>query len=201
VAVAVLGSGVKKSAQATLFSPQTMYAPASGAAIAQGVIQQDIFQNVKSGDVAPQVYKHLPDLPQENHYVNKETGKVDSDNTLVKRLIRYHIYVKGRPPIYRLDWKLTMADYLGANEHMEQSQYPGADNLQQNPIEGDRAAISRLNRTQRDALVQVLVNIFNPKSSNPTPAPSAATQPRATPKPSATSPASPQPGAAHLLMP
>jgi len=37
--------------------------------------------------------------------------------------------------------------------------YPGYDTLQ-NPILGDRAAIKRLNREQRDALVQTLVNVL-----------------------------------------
>jgi len=43
--------------------------------------------------------------------------------------------------------------YLGANELMEETLYPGYDTLQKNPILGDRAAIKRLNREQRDALV------------------------------------------------
>ncbi len=174
----------------------------AASAIAQDVPGQQIILNV-SGDVGQQVYKQMPDLPRENQYVNKETGKVDPANTLVNRLMRYHRYVKGRPSMYRLDWKLTLADYLGANEHMEESQYPGSDTLRQNPIEGDRAAIGRLSRTQRDALVQVMVNIFNPNSSNPTaPTSSGATQPRATPKPSARPMPPPlQPGSAHLLMP
>lgn len=62
-----------------------------------------IAQNTRPRDVWQQVYQQLPDLPLENKYVNKETGKVDSENTLVSRLVRYHVYVKGRPPNYRLD--------------------------------------------------------------------------------------------------
>ena len=196
VGLVVFGSGIKQSDLGSLFSPQ--------AAIAQSTVQESIEQNViRPGDVWQQVYKQLPNLPLENKYVNKETGKVDSDNTLVSRLIRYHLSVKGRPAIYRLDWKLTLADYLGVNEEINPSRYPGSDTLRQNPIEGDRAAIGRLSRTQRDALVQVMVNIFNPNSSNPTaPTSSGATQPRATPKPSARPMPPPlQPGSAHLLMP
>ncbi|MDV2997135.1 MAG: hypothetical protein N4J56_006840 [Chroococcidiopsis sp. SAG 2025] len=45
--------------------------------------------------------------------------------------------------------------------------YPGAKTLRQNPLEGDRAAINRLNRSQRDALVQTLVNVFTPNTSTP----------------------------------
>ena len=185
-ALVILGSGVKKSAQPNLLL--------SGPAIAQNVKPRDIWQ---------QVYQKLPDLPMENQYVNKETGEIDSDNNLVNRLLRYHIYVKGRPANYRLDWKLTMADYLGANELMEETVYPGYDTLRQNPIEGDRAAIGRLNRKQRDALVQTLVNIFN-SNDRATPAPAA----NASPEPS-TAPSTggspvlpqPQPGDAQLLMP
>jgi hypothetical protein len=82
------------------------------------------------------VYKQLPNLPLENKYVSRESGKVSPDNTLVSRLIEYHIYVKGRAPNYRLDWKLTLADYLGANELIQDTTYPGAKTLRQNPIEG-----------------------------------------------------------------
>lgn len=125
------------------------------------VAQPVIAQSFPVEGVWQQVYQQLPDLPKENQYVSKITGKVATDNTLVSRLVRYHVYVKGRPPVYRLDWKLTLADYLVANEVMEDSQYPGSDTLRTNPIEGDRAAIKRFSRRQRAALVQTLVDIFN----------------------------------------
>lgn len=129
------------------------------------VAQPVIAQSFPVEGVWQQVYQQLPDLPKENQYVSKITGKVATENTLVSRLIRYHVYVKGRPPVYRLDWKLTLADYLVANEVMEDSQYPGSDTLRTNPIEGDRAAINRLNRKQRADLVQTLVDIFNNNAS------------------------------------
>ena len=69
-------------------------------------------------DVWQKVYQQIPDFPQENQYVSKTTGQIVPTNTLVSRLIRYHIYNKGRSPIYRLDWKLTLADYLDANENI-----------------------------------------------------------------------------------
>ncbi len=172
------------------------YAQAADRGIAQSARPRDIWQ---------QVYQQLPDLPKENQYVNKETEQGDSDNTLVARLIQYHIYVKRRPTEYRLDWKLTLADYLGANELMDEEVYPGNDTLRENPIEGDRAAIGRLNRQQRDALVETLVSIFNPNySATPAPAPAsnAAPQPSTAPTP-ATRPSSPlpRPGDAQLLKP
>lgn len=120
-------------------------------------------QRVNPNEVWQQVYKKLPYLPKENHYISQETGKVAENNTLVSRLIRYHIYVKGRPPNYRLDWKLTLADYLDANEVMYEESYPGNDTLRKNPFAGDRAAIRRLSREQRNALVQALVNAFTKK--------------------------------------
>ncbi|MBW4503539.1 MAG: hypothetical protein KME57_29260 [Scytonema hyalinum WJT4-NPBG1] len=123
-------------------------------------------QRISPGDLWRQVYQQLPDLPRENQYVSKETGKVAENNTLVSRMIWYHSYLKGRAPNYRLDWKLTLADYLGANEVMYETTYPGKDNLQKNPFDGDRAAVARLNRRQRDALVQALVNVFSSKSQN-----------------------------------
>jgi hypothetical protein len=121
-----------------------------------------IAQRISPSDVWQIVYQQLPDLPKENQYISKETKKVAENNTLASRMIRYHIYVKQRSPLYRLDWKLTLADYLNVNEPMYEPSYPGNDTLQQNPLEGDRTAIAKLTRKQRNNLVQVLVNIFNP---------------------------------------
>ncbi|MBD1888350.1 hypothetical protein H6F82_03325 [Coleofasciculus sp. FACHB-SPT9] len=162
--------------------------------------QPAIAQMYGTQDVWRQVYQRLPDLPLENQYISKETGKQASENTLVGRIIRYHVYVKSRPPNYRLDWKLTLADYLGANELIQESLYPGYDTLQKNPMQSDRAVIERLNRAQRDALVQVLVSLFTPNSQQqaPVPSPSASPQPQAAPKPSGGL-ALPQPGDAQLL--
>ncbi len=179
VSVIVLGSGVSKLLSINIFG-----------------IQPAIAQRITPSDVWQKVYQQLPDFPRENKYINKETGKVAENNTLVSRLIRYHIYTKERSAIYRLDWKLTLADYLGANEIMYDNSYPGNDVLQQNPIEGDRAAIARLNRSQRDTLVQVLVNIFNPNTQN-TSAPSPNTT--TAPNPSTSTPQQSQPGGAQLL--
>ncbi|MBD2293891.1 hypothetical protein H6G06_10380 [Anabaena sphaerica FACHB-251] len=124
-------------------------------------ISPAVAQRISPSDVWQLVYKQLPDLPKENQYSSKETGKVAENNTLASRLIRYHIYVKGRSPIYRLDWKLTLADYLNANETIYEASYPGKDSLTQNPLEGDRTTIKKLTRNQRNNLVQVLVDIFN----------------------------------------
>jgi hypothetical protein len=151
-------------------------------------------------EAGQQVYERLPNLPLENHYVSKETGEVDSNNTLVSRLIRYHIYSKSRPPYYRLDWKLTMADYLGAHEYLVESKYPSSNTLKENPMERDQAAIQKLTRAQRDALIDVLVSIFNPnRPTAPEPSPSGSPPPQ-TPNPTAT-PSLPQPGDARLLLP
>jgi hypothetical protein len=163
--------------------------------------QLAIAQPVRTENVWRQVYEQLPDLPKENQYVSKTTGNVDPDNTLIARLIRYHVFVKGRPPNFRLDWKLTIADYLDANELMVEGVYPGADTLRQNPIESDRAAIQRLTRNQRNALIQVIVNIFNPNSEPPaTPVSPTTLPPTPTPTPVRPStPSLPQPGDAQRL--
>jgi hypothetical protein len=183
-ALTVFGSGIQKSAPPTLLSLEPVMAQAIR----------------RPQDVWRQVYQQLPDIPLENQYVNKTSGKVDADNTLVSRLIRYHMFVKGRPPNFRLDWKLTLADYLGANELMEEGVYPGGDTLRENPMESDRTAIGRLTRTQRNALVQALVNIFNPNAEEEAaPAPRTTQQsPAPTPNPRAT-PALPKPGDAEQL--
>ena len=156
-------------------------------------------------DAWRRVYERLPNLPRENQYVSKETGKVDENNTLIGRLMRYHVFVKRRPPMYRLDWKLTFADYLGANNYLVESQYPSADTLGENPMESDRKVIEKLNRAQRDALVNVLVSIFNTNSpqepaATPSGIPSAAPAPPTSSSPS-TTPSLPKPGDAQLLRP
>ncbi|MBN3926543.1 MAG: hypothetical protein HWQ37_26240 [Nostoc sp. NMS4] len=178
VSIIVLCSGADKSIYTNLFNIQ----PASA-------------QRITPSDVWQLVYQQLPDFPRENKYISKENGKVAENNTLANRLIRYHIYTKGRAPIYRLDWKLTLADYLGANEIMYDTTYPGNDSLRENPIEGDRKAIKSLTRSQRDALVKVLVNIFNPTSQN-TQSPNPNTAPSPT---TSTTPQPPQRGGAELL--
>lgn len=178
-------------ASLTLLAPEMQQAGAkvrwaTPAAVAQGV---------RLEMVAPRVYQRLPDLPRENQYIDVKTGQPAEDNTLITRLIRYHIYVKGRPPQYRLDWKLTLADYLDANEVMQESVYPGYNTLRQNPMTGDRAVIQRLTRKQREVLVQSLADAFSPNSRNSTsqfPATSESS-PRPTLQPR------PQPGAADLL--
>ena len=160
VAALVVLTGMKESAQPNFFVAQP--------AVAQSFPVEGVWQ---------QVYQQLPDLPKENQYVSKSTGKAATDNTLVGRFVRYHVYLKGRTPLYRLDWKLSLADYLGVNELIQESQYPSSDTLRTNPVEGDRAAIGRLNRKQRAALVQTLVDIFNGNAAPDTEAPSPNPQP------------------------
>lgn len=163
---------------------------------------------LRTGELWRQVYQLMPDLPLENQYVNKDTREV-STSTLISRLIQYHTTTKRRSPLYRLDWKLTLADYLGVNEGISSSIYPGANALRTNPLEGDRAAIQKLNRVQRDALVQALVTTFSPavpadSSGNPPVSqPSVSPSPSVSPNPSV-SPSSPRreprPGDANLLL-
>ncbi len=160
-------------------------------------------QTPRPQELWQQVYQRLPDLPLENKYVSKETKKVDPNNTLVTRLLQYHLYVKGRPPGYRLDWKLTLADYLGANELINEAAYPGNATLNSNPLEGDRAAINRLNRKQRNDLVQTLVSLLNQNTRSPansaSPSPGAnSSSPPPNPNQS-NSPLSPRPGDAQRL--
>lgn len=157
-------------------------------------------------DAGRVVYERLPNLPLENQYVSKETGKVDANNTLVSRLLRYHILVKSRPPNYRLDWKLTLADYLDAHQYLVESQYPGGNTLRENPMESDRAVIKKLNRVQREALIDALVSLFK-RNSSESPAvkpPSASPKPQLTPPPTSnprTTPSLPKPGDSQLLLP
>ena len=125
------------------------------------IADSTVAQAVKVQEAWREVYKQLPDFPKENQYVSRKTGEIDPNNTLVGRLIYYHVYLKVRPAYLRLDWKLTLADYLGVNEIMQDSLYPGADVLSKNPIDQDRKAIRSLSRVQREALVEVLVKILS----------------------------------------
>lgn len=155
--------------------------------IAQLMMPNRLQTRYRINDMWQLVYQAMPDLPLENQYISRETGEIDDDYTLIRRLIRYHVYVKNRPPLFRLDWKLTLADYLtvsdpntgqtiSANEPIRYETYPGNDVLTVAAIgsgteneaqavsvlEGDRAAIARLSPAQRDRLVEVLTMIFNP---------------------------------------
>jgi hypothetical protein len=159
-------------------------------------LAQQLPQELRVSEAWRFVYQRLPDFPMENDYLSKETGKVDPNNTLVGRLIRYHLFVKGRPGNYRLDWKITLADYLGATpEYLEESVYPGGDTLRMNPMERDRTVIQGLNRAQRDQLIQVLVDVFNGKTADALEVKESQER-----SPAEVAPA-PQPGDAKLLMP
>lgn len=136
-------------------------------------------QTVGANEASQQIYQQFPFLPLENQYVSRVTGKQDQKSTLINRVIRYHLYTKGRPANYRLDWKLTLADYLGANEIMDPATYPGAGTLKSNPLEADRAAMQKLDRAQRNALIQALVDTLTAKArpSRSTSTPTAQPQP------------------------
>ncbi len=174
-----------------------------GVCIAWGgeTIKEAKAQFIQPKLIAPVVYQRLPSFPLENNYINQESGEVDEDHTLASRFIRYHLYIKGRSPNYRLDWKLTLADYLGANERLEKARYPGATSLRENPFERDRTTIRNLNRQQREELVAVLVGIFNPSAAeNNTPAPEKQPDPETEVTPNNRL-SLPQPGDAQLLLP
>jgi hypothetical protein len=188
--VALLSALVRSNAAPTI-------APRADSAIAQPNSQPDrlaqlympnrIQTRYRTNDLWQLVYQAMPELPLENQYTNSETGEIDDDYTLMRRLIRYHVYIQNRPPIFRLDWKLTLADYLtvtdfntglpvSANERINPETYPGNDVLVGSlvdagngnppkplrPLDGDRAAIASLTREQRDRLADVLTTVFNP---------------------------------------
>ena len=115
--------------------------------------------------IAAQVQVQMPNLPLENQYISRD-GTAAEEDTLVSRIIRYHIYTKDRPTNFRLDWKLTIADYLGAFERMSARDYPDYE-LRENPMEGDIAAVRSLSRQQRDHLVNMLYETFTDPSANP----------------------------------
>jgi hypothetical protein len=120
---------------------------------------------------ARQVYEALPDLPLENVYtpINpNDGGPTPEEDTLVRRMMIYHLQVAGRSPTDRFDWQLTLADYFDANEPIIAQRYPGADRLTVNPYAQDKAVVQSLNRQQRQALLEALVLAFG-GDPNPTP--------------------------------
>jgi hypothetical protein len=168
--------------------------PAQQTQPAQQSISPRELRRLNAPDVANRLYEQLPDLPREDSYVYQEGGDAATRSTLLSRLIAYHTEVMRRPTAYRFDWKLTLADYLGANEIMVRSRYPGADVLSTNPIDNDRAVIADLSRSQRDELVRVLVETYNPNFAalrNPSEAAEETTAPPPV--------VMPRPGAADLL--
>ncbi len=197
----------------------------SVSALLPGAIAQTA---VSPRKVSEQVYQRLPEFPLENQYLRKDNNKQATESTLVERLIQYHSTVKGRSPQFRLDWKITLADYLGMNDFLVPDAYPGKAFLKANPLESDRAIIRKLNRQQRDSLLQALVDIYTdgaasqvtttplPPDASPSPPPVSPT-PVAKPTlqplprsgdaqllapPSVSTPAQPRPtGGAQLLMP
>ncbi|NJN31127.1 MAG: hypothetical protein HC824_12360 [Synechococcales cyanobacterium RM1_1_8] len=120
-------------------------------------------RRIRRADIWQEVYRQLPDLPREDQAMDQASGQTSSGtHTLVGRLIEYHNFRKGRSPISRFDWKLTLADYLGLHEPLVAAVYPGATTLRQNPMAGDVAAIATLSRQQRDQLINSLVSLYNP---------------------------------------
>jgi hypothetical protein len=153
-------------------------------------------------EAAAIVYQRFPELPKENKYVRLETQAIDPEFTLVNRFIRYHLDVKKRSPRFRLDWKLTLADYLGSNEPLKAEQYPGNSTLASNPMESDQLMIRRLNRRQRAELVDLLTSLYN--SGAETISPTSPTQPpppKPRPKATPNQPNLSKPGDAQLLLP
>lgn len=157
---------------------------------------------INIAEAVPLVYEQLSFLPLENQYVGND-GEPKPESTLLSRMMYYHLSVQRRQPFFRLDWKLTLADYLGANETIFPSTYPNVSSLQENPIDGDVTAIRALNRAQRDQLVDAIVLLLNPlasRSLNST-SPSPASNPEADPRPQPVTPQEPRPGDAQLLLP
>ncbi|ACK66086.1 conserved hypothetical protein [Rippkaea orientalis PCC 8801] len=159
-------------------------------------------QTLRPENAAAMVYEQLSYLPKENQYFRQDTGEIDPEHTLISRFIRYHQDLKRRSNQVRLDWRITLADYLGVNESMKSDRYPGNTTLKTNPMEADIAVIRSLNRRQRQELVDLLVSLYTPK---PQRSPQGQTSTDETVEPStprpAVGPGLSKPGDANLLAP
>ncbi|MDJ0846399.1 MAG: hypothetical protein AB4044_08660 [Crocosphaera sp.] len=158
-------------------------------------------QTLRPEQAAKMIYEKFPDLPKENQYRSAETGEINPEHTLMSRFIRYHRDFKRRSPQYRLDWKVTLADYLGVNQSPRESNYPGST-LETNPLEQDVEVIRQLSRRQRQQLVDLLVEIYNPQSQATPNQPLPEEETEATSEVSTPStPSLSEPGDAQLLAP
>ncbi|MEM1369175.1 MAG: hypothetical protein AAGG02_14440 [Cyanobacteria bacterium P01_H01_bin.15] len=174
----------------------------SGLHLGFGSFQPVQAQIVRVDEAAATLYATFPDMPRENQYLSLEGNNVAENNTLLSRLLRYHVFVKKRSPVFRLDWQLTFADYLGANEPILIERYPGYNSLTVNPLPQDKVAIANLSMAQRRALVDKLFEIYNPQvvQTPEAPEPTLAPEPEP-PQPQTPSLILPRPGAADLLAP
>lgn len=157
-------------------------------------------QTLNPDMVAQKVYEQMPDLPKENQYFSQETQEKAIDHTLISRMIRYHRDVKGRPTEFRLDWKLTFADYLDANETINESRYPGITTLTQSPFLKDKEIINSFTSSQREKLVNLLVSIYNPQMEDNSNS-EVETKPSSGQNPDNRTFQLPKPGSADLLLP
>ncbi|NJK64741.1 MAG: hypothetical protein HC921_20400 [Synechococcaceae cyanobacterium SM2_3_1] len=109
-------------------------------------------------EASQQVYETLPALPRENQYqyIDPETGDPET-NTLVRRMMLYHLQIKARALTNRFDWKLTLADYLEKNEAIFAQAYPGSQTLTKNPYTQDKVAVQSLTRQERAALLEAIL--------------------------------------------
>ena len=158
-------------------------------------------QNLRPEQAAEMVYERLPELPKENNYISDETGEINPSHTLIGRFIRYHKDFKRRSTQHPLDWKVTLADYLGFNQSIRESNYPGST-LKSNPLTKDIEVIRQLSRRQRQQLVDLLVEIYNPQPQTTTNQ-GIPTETEGTSSPESTSgtPGLSRPGDAQLLAP
>jgi hypothetical protein len=135
---------------------------------------------VSPESIATQFYQRVPNFPKLDQYKVSDP-KVPNSSTLVERFVQYHTSVKGRSPLFRFDWKISLADYLGLNDFIDGRTYPGKSYLAINPMQDDRAALRQLTRPQRELLVQTLMNIFTRDSRAVSPAEPATPAPTASP--------------------
>ncbi len=151
-------------------------------------------------EATEQVYAKMPQLPRGSDYTPTSDAVGQGESTLVQRMMQYHMQLAGRPATSRMDWRLTLADYLDINEPMLAQRYPGATSLDPSPYNDDKAAIQSLSRRERYDLVDALVASLG---GDPTPGilyiPDLSEPGSVAPPPAVQDIRLPQPGGADLL--
>ncbi|MEM9569227.1 MAG: hypothetical protein AAF974_13070 [Cyanobacteria bacterium P01_E01_bin.34] len=101
---------------------------------------------------ATQIYELVPDLPGGGE-----------DERWLQRLLLYHVRTKGRLANSRFDWRLTFADFLGANETMYADQYPPGS-TEVNPLNGDRDRFQTMTRQDRNEFLAAILQVYGNNS-------------------------------------
>ncbi len=101
---------------------------------------------------AEQIAELVPNLPAQ-----------EEREKWLQRILLYHVRTKGRLANSRFDWRLTFADFLGANNPMYADQYPPGD-TEENPLNSDRELFQAMSRQERNEFLAAILEVYGNNS-------------------------------------